>query len=400
MGKGKSLGISRNLRHFRVFLSVAELNSLTLASDVCSVSQPAVSQSLHKLERDAGGELFIRSRQGVFINARGDVLARRLRRAFAYLDPVLKDLSPRLLVTVTMGQLQALIAVREAENFTLAARRLDLAQPTVHRAITQLETVAGRPLFERAAHGLIPTPAAKSLAQAARLAFSELDQADAELAEFDGQEVGRIVIGALPLSRSILLPRALAKFRETRPRLSIEVNDGPYDDLLAGLRRGDLDVIVGALRVPAPIGDVEQEALFNDELAFIARPDHPLVGSAPILESLTDRQWVVPRPGSPSRGQFDAYFEDRSLAPPKSLIECGSILFMREMLHAGDFIGCVSGAQAEAEIAKGLVARIEVSGHWPGRAIGLTTRRDWEPTKSQALLLDLLRQAAKDRRGV
>jgi DNA-binding transcriptional LysR family regulator len=355
---------------------------------------------LHKLERDAGGDLFTRSRQGFFINGRGEVLVRRLRRAFAYLDPVLKDLSPRLIVTITVAQLQALIAVREAENFTLAARRLGLAQPTVHRAITQIETVAGRALFERAAHGLIPSPAAKSLAQAARLAFSELEQAEAELAEFDGQEIGRIMIGALPLSRSTLLPQALSKFRQVRPRLSIEVNDGPYDDLLAGLRRGDLDVIVGALRVPAPIGDVKQEALFNDELAFIARPYHPLVGTSPTLESLTDRQWVVPRLGSPSRGQFDAYFEDRGLARPESLIECGSILFMREMLHAGDFIGCVSGAQAEAEIAKGLVERINVSGHWPGRAIGLTTRRDWEPTKSQALLLDLLRHSTRDRHQV
>ncbi|AVW91089.1 LysR family transcriptional regulator [Celeribacter baekdonensis] len=394
------MGVSRNIRHFRVFLAVAELNSLTLASETCNVSQPAVSQSLHKLERAAGGDLFTRARLGVFLTPRGELLARRLKRAFAHLDPVLGDLSPRLQITVTIAQLQALIAVREAENFTLAAQRLGLAQPTVHRAVSQIETVAGRPLFERAAHGLIPTPAAKALAQAARLAFSELDQADAELAEFDGQEVGRIAIGALPLSRSILLPRALAAFRERRPRLSIEVNDGPYDDLLNGLRRGDLDVIIGALRMPAPIEDVMQEALFNDELAFVARPDHPLVGTAPALESLTDRQWVVPRPGSPSRGQFDAYFADRGIAPPASLIECGSILFMREMLSAGPFIGCISGAQAEAEIAKGLIARINVTGAWPGRAIGLTTRRNWEPTKSQALLLDLLRQAAKDRRGV
>jgi Transcriptional regulator len=392
--------ISRNIRHFRVFLAVAELNSLTLASEMCNVSQPAVSQALHKLEKQSGGDLFSRMRHGVFLSPRGEMLIRRLKRAFGHLDPVLDSLGPRLRVTITSAQLQALIAVREVENFTLAAQKLGLAQPTVHRAVSQIESVAERPLFERAAHGLIPTPPARMLAQSARLFFSELDQAEAELAEFDGLEAGRIAIGALPLSRSILLPKTLAAFRKLRPSLPVEINDGPYDDLLAGLRRGDLDLIVGALRVPAPIGDVVQEALFNDELAFIARPDHPLVGQELFLEDLTDQQWVVPRPGSPSRGQFDAYFQERNLSPPESLIECGSILFMREMLHAGDFIGCVSGAQAEAEIAKGLVARINLSGNWPGRSIGLTTRQGWEPTKSQAIFLDLLRQAGIEKRKV
>jgi hypothetical protein len=49
--------ISHNLRHFRVFLAVAELRSLTLASERCRVSQPAVTQSLGKLERETGQAL-------------------------------------------------------------------------------------------------------------------------------------------------------------------------------------------------------------------------------------------------------------------------------------------------------------------------------------------------------
>ena len=386
--------LPRNLRHLRLFLTVAQMQSLTLASDMCGVSQPAVSQALQKIEEGSSGPLFTRTRQGVFANERGALLERRLNRCFAILDPALREVSDRLPLTATLAQLQALIAVTEAENFTLAAQRLGLAQPSVHRAVSQLEKEAGGLLFERASHGLIPTRATRALERATRLAFAELDQADADLAEFDGGEAGRIVIGALPLSRSVLLPRLLAAFRQQRPRLPVEINDGPYDDLLTGLRRGDIDLIVGALREPAPIGDVVQEPLFHDYLAFVCAPDHPLAGKEVLLEDLADRSWVVPRLGSPSRGQFDNYFETKNIARPQSIIESGSVLFMREMLLAGDFIACVSGAQAEAEIAKGLLARIHVAGDWPGRAIGVTLRQDWEPTKSQAILLDLLRKTA------
>jgi DNA-binding transcriptional LysR family regulator len=204
-------------------------------------------------------------------------------------------------LTATAAQLQALIATREAESFTLAARRMGLAQPTVHRAVSQLEQEAGRPLFERMAHGMIATRPAQALAQAARLAFAELSQAEADLAELTGREVGRIVVGAMPLSRSYILPRAIARFRQHRATLPIKALDGPYDDLVAGLRRGEVDFLIGALRDPAPTGGLIQEHLFDDGLVFVARSGHPiLTNRKPDLKALFDHPIIVARSASRS----------------------------------------------------------------------------------------------------
>ena len=388
--------ISRNLRHFRVFLAVAELHSPTSASERCRVSQPAVTQSLGKLEREVGGALFERTRQGFFLTERGKVFEARIRRAMERLDAALAEVSPRLTVTATAAQLQALIAMTEAQNFTLAARSLGLAQPTVHRAITQIEQEAARPLFERTSFGMVATRPCRELAQAARLAFSEFEQAEADLAEFEGREVGRIVVGSLPLSRSVVLPDALARFRAARPRQLVTVVDGSYGDLLAGVRRGDIDFMIGALRDPLPIEDVEQEPLFLDHLAILARPGHALAGEAHIPpDVLVQHRWAVPRSGTPSRAQFDALFETSGLPPPESILECGSILLMRELLSRSDLLGCISEQQAEAEVAKGLLVRLHTGIDWHGRPIGLTYRAGWVPTKAQDLLLDLVRSAAR-----
>lgn len=289
----------------------------------------------------------------------------------------------------------------EAQNFTLAARNLGLAQPTVHRAITQIEQEAARPLFERTSFGMVATRHCLDLAQAARLAFSEFEQAEADLAEFEGREVGRIVVGSLPLSRSVVLPDALARFRATRPRQRVTVLDGPYDDLLGGLRRGDIDFMIGALRDPLPIEDVEQEPLFLDHLAVLARPGHTLAGKADIaLKVLVRQPWVVPRSGTPARAQFDAIFADNDLPPPESILESGSILLMRELLGRSDLLGCISGRQAAAEVAKGLLVRLRTAARWPGRPIGLTYRTGWVPTKAQGILLDFIRCAAQDIEGL
>lgn len=382
--------IPRNLRHLRLFLAVSETGSLTRAAERVHVSQPAVTRALSKLEEETRGPLFSRTRQGFFTTSRGDVLARRVRRVFELLDPALADISPRLKLTATPAQMQALVAVHDAENFTLAARRLGLSQPSVHRAISLLEKEAGRALLERTSFGIVPLRPTRALVRAVMLAARELEQAEADLAEIDGGEAGRIVIGALPLSRSVLLPHALARFRRERPRYPVEVIDGRYDELLRGLRRGDIDVIIGALRQPAPIGDVVQERLFDDRLAILSGPHHPLVGKKNISrKTLQDCSWVVPRRGTPSRTQFDAFFAD--IGKPQSIIEAGSILFMRELLGESDHLGCISSAQAQAELSKGLVSEIDVHADWEGRPIGLTCRANWTPTKAQKLLMDLLR---------
>jgi LysR family transcriptional regulator, regulator for genes of the gallate degradation pathway len=383
-----------NLRHLRVFLAVIDLGSVTRAAAACNVSQPAVTQAIAKLEADTGTSLFTRTPQGLFPTAPGKALARRVRRALSRLDPVLTDLSPRLKLTATTSQLQALIAVREAENFTLAARRLGLAQPTVHRAVNQLEREAARPLFERTSYGMVATRPAQALAQAARLAFAELDQAEAELAETLGREVGQITIGAMPLSRSHILPNAIAAFRKVRPNLPLTVVDGPYADLLAGLRRGEIDMLIGALRNPAPIEDVEQHALFHDTLVLVASPDHPLLDVGPItLETLATYPWVVPLPGTPTRAHFDALFAPLGDRAPQSLVSSGSLILMRQLLQVSNHLGCTSRLQAEAEIANGQMAVLPFDLAHTARPIGLTFRAGWQPTATQQLFLSMLTAA-------
>ena len=385
-----------NLRHLRVFLSVADTGTITRAAELCHVSQPAVTQAMAKLETIAGQPLFARKPQGLFALPAADVLALRVRRAFGLLDPVLADLSPRLKLTATSAQLQALIATHECESFTLAARRLGLAQPTVHRAVTTLEHEAGRPLFERRAHGVVATRAAQLLAQTARLAFAELDQALSDLAELQGREVGRIVIGAMPLSRSFILPRAIGLFRLHRPTLPIRALDGPYDDMMAGLRRGEVDFLVGALRDPAPIGDVVQEFLFDDSLVMVARPLHPLMARADLtLTDLAAHPFVVSTEGTPTRAAFDRLFRTAQIAPV-SLVETGSMILMRELLQRSDDIGCISRLQVQAEVTSGALGVLPLPLLQTTRPIGLTRRADWLPTKAQQEFLDALKATLRN----
>ncbi|MDB6454392.1 LysR family transcriptional regulator [Falsirhodobacter sp. 20TX0035] len=379
-----------SIRHLRMFMTLGRTNSVTRTAEINHVSQPAVTQAMAKLTRECGHALFRRSPQGLFLTEAGELLHARATRALRMLDAATTDMHHAIRVQATWQQLLSLVAVTETESFTLAAHRLGLAQPTVHRSTTLLEEAAGAVFFQRTVHGMISTRPALQLAQAARLALAELDQAESDMATLDGREVGRIVIGALPLSRSGWLPRAILAFRKLRPNFPFHVIDGRYDELLLGLRRGEIDMMLGALRLPTPIEDIAQERLFDDEVVAVARRDHPLMARAKVeFQDLVAHPWVMPRRSTPLRGILDAFFAERS---PADVIETSSVIMMREILRESDYLGGLSRMQAEVEAEVLSILPITLPNAM--RPIGVTIRKGWEPTRAQQDFLDLLRKTA------
>jgi len=251
------------------------------------------------------------------------------------------------------------------------------------------------PLFEKTSFGVTPTRDAERLARRVTLAFRELSQAHAEVRALDGNESGRTVIAALPLARSHLVPAALLEFSQAHPEHGVDIIDGTYVNLLASLRSGESDVLIGALRDPAPASDVMQEHLFDDPLAIIARAKHPLARRRPTAAALRKYQWIAPRRGSPLRAHFDALLATPGLELPMPSLECNSLGAARAFLLESDRLMLLSAHQIHYEMLAGtLVALPHPSGRVV-RPIGLTLRRNWQPTAVQARLLDVLRRVAR-----
>ncbi|MFX4315554.1 LysR family transcriptional regulator, partial [Enterobacter sp. 63] len=65
---------------------------------------------------------------------------------------------------MSLVRLRTFIEVYRQRSISGAARALNLTQPAVSQHISGLEVAVGRPLFERQAHGVVPTAAADDLA--------------------------------------------------------------------------------------------------------------------------------------------------------------------------------------------------------------------------------------------
>jgi DNA-binding transcriptional LysR family regulator len=292
--------------------------------------------------------------------------------------------------------LRALLAVSECGNFTLAARSVGVSQPSLHRLARDLERLSGVRLFTTAMRGVELSPSALVLERHVRLAVAELAQGFEELDALRGIDSARIMVGTLPLARSSILPGTINALARLRPEVQVGVVDGPYDDLLYGLRHGKLDLIIGALRIPVPIDDVVQETLFYDRLAVVARDGHPLGGKRALsLHDLAGYPWVIPTRGPPTREHFDALFRDAGLSPPKGLVESSSLVLIRGLLLGSDRLTLVSAHQIQHEERMGTLRRLPLDLAHTSRPIGTTMRRNWYPTPTQRLFLDLLREVGR-----
>lgn len=396
-----------NIRHLRAFREVARSRSISTASTRVHLSQPAITQAIAKLEAQLGVTLFERRSDGMFPTEPGELFLNRVGRALDTIRAGARE-AVRLGARrgargfaefgnlLTTAQLRALVAMSRAGNFSLAARSVGVSQPTLHRAARDLERLTGLPLFEKTGQGIELSRAAEAMAQNVKLAFAELEQGFDELDRWLGTDTGRIVVGTLPLARTFILPWAINALLRDRPEVRISVIDGPYGDLLHGLRHGDIDMMIGALRDPVPIDDVVQEPLLDDLVAVVGRAGHPLAGRTDIsVADLARHPWVVPRPETPTRRFFEALFRDAGLAGPTNVVESSSLVLIRGLLLDSDRLTMISTHQIRNEAQLGLLAPLPLATGRTRRPIGLTLRRDWRPTATQVRFLDLLREAGR-----
>ncbi|WP_293974549.1 LysR family transcriptional regulator [Sphingomonas sp.] len=385
-----------NLRHLRMLSIIAENGSLSAAAKAASISQPALTQALAKLELAFGTALFDRTAAGVIPTASGRRVLQRVERALRSFAQACRRCARNTPAGqfenyLTTTHVRGLMALAEAGSFLRAADEAGVSVPSLHRAVRDLEKVSGTALVERRGRGVGLTRAGAKLARGFTIAVTELGAAIEET--IDGG--GRLSIGAMALSRSQLLPATLAELLRERPDIRVDVIEGSYLELVELLRSGRIDILIGALR-DAPGRDLLQEPLFTDRLTIIGRAEHPLAGTFAGFDQLAEHSWIVARRASGLLDRWQQMFDRSNKARPEAPIQCGSVALIRGLLLRTDFLTLLSTDQVRSEIEAGTLVRIESEVPDTMRTIGAITRRDWFPTKLQEAFMVALRRTGRE----
>ena len=82
-----------NVSQVRYFVTAAQMQNLSKAAETLHISQPALSQSISKLEQELGTPLFIRKGRQVILNEAGELFFREACNSLRGLDNVMAELS-------------------------------------------------------------------------------------------------------------------------------------------------------------------------------------------------------------------------------------------------------------------------------------------------------------------
>ncbi len=380
-----------NLRHLRALVAVCDHGSISAAATAISISQPALTQGIVKLEKHLGLALFERRATGMRPTDAGALLRERVNAAFAQLAA-----GARLVAgpgfepdrRLTMAQLRSFLALVQAGSYAAAAGAIGLSEAAAHRAVHGMETALGRQLVERRGRGVALNHAGRRFARSCRLAIGEIEAAFSDLGLDPGSAA--IAIGTTPLARALLVPEAMALMNAQQIPAGFKVFEGSWGELVETLRDGVIDIIVG--EVPAyDSPDIVKVPLYQEAAVIVAGRQHPLAGAkVPSPRALASYPWIIGPENSPLRAEWERLFASHRPAAP---IECGSIMIVGRLLTSSDMLTLATPDQVALQIRSGLLARVGP----PLRerhTIGITLRQGWRPTVAQARFLQLLRDVS------
>lgn len=377
-----------NVRHFAALAATVRHGSLSRAARAVNLSQPALTQAISGLEASLDVTLFERGPGGMKPTEAALLLAPRAEAAIAQIG------SSR----VTGTQVRAFLAVVRAGSYAAAAEATGVSSASLHRAVADLSLALGQRLLDRRGKSVTLTPAGERRARAFGLAMAELRAGLAEVSALAGRSGGRIVVGAMPLSRARWLPETIARFAAVHPGIDISVHEGSHAELAGPLRDGEIDLILGALREDAEVDDLVQEPVFEDRVALVMRAGHPLLGRSDLAAALDDYPWLLPSRETPLRRYWEAMYLALGKSPPHVAIECGSVILIRQLLLAGDGLTLLSPDQVSVELDAKVLAALPTPVP-VARTIGISTRAGWRPTATQAEFLEALRKAGQSLHG-
>jgi LysR family transcriptional regulator, hydrogen peroxide-inducible genes activator len=148
--------------------------------------------------------------------------------------------------SLSLRDLEYLVAVADEKNFGRAALSCHVSQPALSAQIKKTESVLGLEVFERSKKRVGLTEKGTAIVAQARVVLQEAGVIFSLARAQSEPLTGPFRLGAIATVGPYLVPHLLGPFREAFPRLELRLKEGLTDGLLAELRSGSLDVILAA----------------------------------------------------------------------------------------------------------------------------------------------------------
>lgn len=203
-------------------------------------------------------------------------------------------------------QLNVFLAAAEALNFTQAAARLHMTQPSVSQHIQALEHHFGQVLFIRSGRTLQLSEAGMALVPLARDIVSRSVHIEEMMKSLEGEVHGHLLVGCSTTPGKYILPHLLADFHRLYPQVKVSCHVASQMEALERLCEGEIHLALVSQPEMAP-RELELRMFTVDPVVLIAPLDHPWAQRDMIEpEELYSGDFILREEGSGTKRAVDA----------------------------------------------------------------------------------------------
>jgi DNA-binding transcriptional LysR family regulator len=139
------------------------------------------------------------------------------------------------------------------------------------------------------------------------------------------------------------MPKTIETLLRSTPKIAVTVREGSMDDLLARLREGAIDMVVGRLDNTGRDRDLMVEDLYDPPMNLVSGTRHRLAKKRDLKwEDAMQSAWILPEFGTPMRGAIENLFSRRRRRPEACLVESSSIQTNIGLLNSSELLWVLS----------------------------------------------------------
>ena len=181
---------------------------------------------------------------------------------------------------MTITQLQYVLAVAEHQNFTKAAQKVFVTQPTLSMQIQKLEEELEVQIFDRSKKPIQLTETGRKIVNQARNIVNESDRIQDIVDQQKGFIGGPFRIGIIPTVMPTLLPMFLNNFIRKYPKVKLKLEELNTDAIIEKLKEGHLDAAIAA--TPLELDNIKEQVLYYEPFVAYIPQSHRLSKSEKI----------------------------------------------------------------------------------------------------------------------
>jgi len=256
---------------------------------------------------------------------------------------------------ITLRQMQIFLNVVKSGHLTNVAKDMSLSQSAISMSIKELESILGRPVFDRINKKLVLNEVGRAFHKEIKPIFKKLSDIEYEFKNSENK--GMIRVGASTTIVDYLMPSIICAYMSAYPDVKITLKEGNTQEIADMIKEGSIDI--GFVEGFVSGGEIIKEKIGVDELLVVTENKTIAQANPVYIDALSDMRWVLREEGSGTREVFLEYIKDK-VDDLNIFLELGHTESIKSILKNRECLTCISKISVEKELQEEKLFEVSV----------------------------------------